>query len=134
MEDLIKIGRQHGHCFYPTYLALDKMVLQWQLKKPDFKFRDGQPPIAPLSLEDLDRLVKTTAPPRRELFEEYRAARVYQLKSRSDAEEKQRKKKREDENLAQAVAEGSTRDCGCCFVECAINRMVHCDSEVLHVS
>lgn len=35
-------------------------------------------------------------------------------------------------NFDHAKSTGRTEDCGCCFEECAINRMIHCDGETTH--
>lgn len=48
-----------------------------------------------------------------------------------EAEEK-RKEEEEDKNMERAKAEGTVADCGCCYEEKALNRMVHCDGESVH--
>lgn len=44
------------------------------------------------------------------------------------------KERNEQENRERAVAEGVTRDCGCCFSDEPMNRMVSCDKNSEHVS
>ncbi|KAK4237352.1 hypothetical protein C8A03DRAFT_44770 [Achaetomium macrosporum] len=46
--------------------------------------------------------------------------------------EQEQKEREEAENLERARAEGSVTDCGCCFDEFALNRMVHCNGTVIH--
>ncbi|KAK1755594.1 Rad4 transglutaminase-like domain-containing protein [Echria macrotheca] len=41
-------------------------------------------------------------------------------------------KKAEERNLERARAAGEIEECGCCFGEYALNRMIHCSGEVLH--
>ncbi|KAI0890273.1 uncharacterized protein GGS22DRAFT_150457 [Annulohypoxylon maeteangense] len=38
----------------------------------------------------------------------------------------------EENNFSHAKLTGKTEECGCCFEECAINRMIHCDGENPH--
>lgn len=54
-----------------------------------------------------------------------------QAKASKEADERRREKE-EAENLERARAEGAVSDCGCCFDEFPLNRMVHCDGEVAH--
>ena len=44
------------------------------------------------------------------------------------------KEKNEQENKERAVAEGTVQDCGCCFSDKPMNRMVSCDMNPEHVS
>lgn len=44
------------------------------------------------------------------------------------------REKNEQENKERAVAEGTARDCGCCFSDEPMNRMVSCDMNPEHVS
>lgn len=44
------------------------------------------------------------------------------------------KERNEQENRERALTEGTTRDCGCCFSDEPMNRMVSCDKNPEHVS
>ncbi|KAF3767645.1 hypothetical protein M406DRAFT_253386 [Cryphonectria parasitica EP155] len=68
----------------------------------------------------------------REALEEFRAARALQAREAAEAETKRRKEQEEIDNFETAKGEGNIADCGCCYVEHALNRMVHCDGEELH--
>ncbi|KAI1804948.1 hypothetical protein F4811DRAFT_250097 [Daldinia bambusicola] len=59
---------------------------------------------------------------------ELRAAR--ELKSLKDAEAA--RETEEEENFAHAKLTGEVLECGCCFDEYALNRMVHCDGHDIH--
>lgn len=135
MGDLKNFWRDHGGCLYPTYLAMDKAMSEWNPKKPAFKLKRAPRNVGPLSLEEIDSQISgTDSLEQREVLEEYRAARAFQLKTRGQAEQKERERQLEEENFEQAKAEGNIAECGCCFVEYAMNRMVHCDGQLLHVS
>ena len=44
-------------------------------------------------------------------------------------------KAEEDEQRArEAVQNGFVGECGCCFTDCPLNRMVHCNGLIEHVS
>jgi TRIAD3 protein (E3 ubiquitin-protein ligase RNF216) len=48
------------------------------------------------------------------------------------AAQDRRKEDEETENLVRAKAEGTIADCGCCFEELPLNRMVHCNGDSIH--
>lgn len=50
----------------------------------------------------------------------------------SKLDDEMHRQQEENENMAQAMADGDVTDCGCCFEKHALNRMVHCDGDVLH--
>ncbi|KAI0848903.1 hypothetical protein F5Y00DRAFT_76729 [Daldinia vernicosa] len=64
----------------------------------------------------------------RAAIEELRAAR--DLKTIKDAEVA--RKAEEEKNFAHAKSIGEVVDCGCCFDEFPLNRMIHCDGENVH--
>jgi TRIAD3 protein (E3 ubiquitin-protein ligase RNF216) len=55
-----------------------------------------------------------------------------QARQRADSEIKRKREEAEKTNLEAAILEDNIADCGCCFVEYALNHMVHCDGETLH--
>lgn len=135
MDDLRKIWVHSGSCLYPTYLAIDKALAEWDPNKSPFNLKSRPRATQPLSLDEIDQQIQSSASAeQREIFEEYRAARAFQLKKQGDAEKKERERKLEEDNFEKARAEGNVVECGCCFVEYALNRMVHCDGESVHVS
>lgn len=63
-----------------------------------------------------------------EIYEELRAS--WRLKEKGDAkrQEEARLQELEEENERKAEAEGTMNECGCCFIDYPLNRMIHCDS------
>lgn len=136
MDDVRKTLDRHYKCLYPTYLALNKVMVEWDPRNPPFrtKTRVSKPPRA-YNLNAIDEAIRNALDGgEREALEEFRAARAIQQKQRAQAEEEKRKEQKERENFEISKIEGNIADCGCCFVEYAMNRMVHCDGEMLHVS
>ena len=64
------------------------------------------------------------------IFKELHAARLIAAFNGKKA----LREKNEQENKEKAVAEGTARDCGCCFSDEPMNRMVSCDRDPEHVS
>lgn len=134
IDDLRRIWVNSGSCLYPTYLAIDKALSEWNPQNPPFALKKKRNIKQP-SLDEIDRRIQEApSAEAREVLEEYRAARAFQLKKRGEDEKKERERKLEEDNFEQARADGTVFECGCCFAEHAMNRMVHCDSESLHVS
>lgn len=128
---------QNGRLLYPTFLALHKIVKEWDDSKPAFrkKARIAKSSCNIISEETVDERIRNTYDEgEREALEEFCAARAVQLKEQAEAGKASQKEQVELENLELARTEGNVSDCGCCFTECALNRMVHCDGSILHVS
>lgn len=103
---------------------------------PLFRKKKGRAPRSPPFLAGIldERIRDCRDEGEREALEEVRAARIAVHIEATEAAEAKRKEQEEFENFELAKAEGTITDCGCCFVEYAINRMVHCDGEEVHVS
>jgi TRIAD3 protein (E3 ubiquitin-protein ligase RNF216) len=66
-------------------------------------------------------------------FDAARAACEAKAEVRNSHETEERQKEEEEaENMKRAKAEGTFADCGCCYEEKALNRMVHCDGATVH--
>lgn len=126
----------NGGILYPTYLLLSKAMAAGDEADPLFRKKKGRVPKGPPFLVGIldERIRDCRDQGEREALQELRAARVVEQFQAAEAAKTRRKEQQELENLEIARAEGTVADCGCCFVECAINRMVHCDGEELHVS
>lgn len=136
VENLKAFMTLNGGILYPTYLLLSKATAQGDEANPLFKKKKGRVPKNPPFLASVldERIRDCRDEGEREALEEVRAARIAEQIEAAEAAEARRKEQQELENLETARAEGTIADCGCCFVESAINRMVHCDGEEVHVS
>lgn len=136
VENLKSFMSLNGGILYPTYLLLSKATAKGDEANPLFRKKKGRVPRTPPLLAGIldERIRDCRNDGEREALQEVRAARIAEQIEAAGAIEARRKEKQELENFETAKAEGTIADCGCCFVEYAINRMVHCDGEEVHVS
>lgn len=136
VENLKSFMTLNGGILYPTYLLLSKATAEGDEANPLFRKKRGRAPKNPPFLAGIldERIRDCLDDGEREALEEVRAARIAEQVQAAEAQEARRKEQLELENFETARAEGTLADCGCCFVEYAINRMVHCDGEEVHVS
>ncbi|KAK4248301.1 hypothetical protein C7999DRAFT_40445 [Corynascus novoguineensis] len=130
-DDIENTFKANNCQLYTTYLALDKS--SWS--------QDAQPMRVKKAVSKRfhsEEALRAGAREAAEMdaLEAFDAARAVctaraQVRSSKEAEEK-RKAQEEEANFQRAKAEGTTADCGCCFDEQAMNRMVHCDGGTPH--
>ncbi|OHF00534.1 ubiquitin-conjugating enzyme [Colletotrichum orchidophilum] len=134
---LLKIFSDKDNQLLPAYLVIDEAV--WNLQNG---VRDGIPldfalkktPTPPLDRsfegEYLDNLIKTSSADQKRAFEELVAARRVQKATHTKRAKAKLHAAKEAENFENAKAFGTVTDCGCCFGEFAVNRMVCCENEI----
>lgn len=136
VDNLKAVMALNNSLLYPTFLALSKAPAAADANNPHLKRKKGRiaktpPPLA----NNLDLSIQQArSDDEREALEELRDARIVVAIQETEASEKRREEQEQEENFENARAEGAIEDCGCCFGEFAINRMVHCDGEAIHVS
>lgn len=137
VDDVRKELVENDALLFPTFLALHKAIEDGDKHVPRLRKKVRVPKTASADVSDAvldDRIRAVNDAGELEALMEFRAARAAQLQEQSKVEDVKRREQQELENFDLAKAEGNVADCGCCFVEYAINRMVHCDGDVLHVS
>lgn len=72
------------------------------------------------------------SPDIREIILEIQAARKVRAKADEERAAEHLHQLAEDANEQQAKLEGTMSECGCCFGDYPMNRMIHCDSDTLH--
>ncbi|TKA71273.1 hypothetical protein B0A49_03860 [Cryomyces minteri] len=113
----------HKHLF-PAYLVLDEIQSNYQagvspyMKNPR---RGSGSERMPPSGYGPDALLKELA-----------AAKKKVTKKQVERQSKKDKERLEALNAQAAAADGSVADCGCCFSEYPMNRMVTCDGAMVH--
>ncbi len=130
-EDIDNILKQNDHRLYATYLALDKASWSQDMAPARVKklanSRPAHPEIA-LRNSVVDAEVDALA-----AFDAASADCRAKAEVREAKEsEEGRKAQEEAENLERAKAQGLVSDCGCCYEEMPLNRMVHCNGTTLH--
>ncbi len=126
----------NNECLLPAVLSLDNHIadagplgLRFVFKKTKTK------QLTEYTLENLpDTIRNAKSPVKKEILQEYLTAlKIRQLRKAKREAEKQRENE-DKENFRLAKIDGTVKDCECCFSEFAMNRMVHCDGSLLHVS
>ncbi|KZL79394.1 ring finger protein [Colletotrichum incanum] len=136
MSGILKVFASKSNQLLPAHIAIDLAVanLQKGLREniPDgFSLKKAPTPMDPEYMENrLDSTINTTYEPNeKRALQELRAARKLQLK-RINAQAQAAK---ELQNFEAAKANGTVVECGCCFDDFALNRMVRCqDPENAH--
>jgi TRIAD3 protein (E3 ubiquitin-protein ligase RNF216) len=128
---------QNGFCLFPTYQVLEQAHRTFDSQNPPYNklkvkrkmleeyqearleiLLDGRPiPGSIYNREDI------------EILRELQAARRVRKRADANREEERRLELEEEANLLKAQAEGTMADCGCCFGEYPLNRMIHCNNE-----
>ena len=67
-----------------------------------------------------------------EILRELQAARKIQKKAEAKRHAELMADIEEQRNVRKAQAEGTMSECGCCFGDFPLNRMVHCENDILH--
>ncbi|KAI0132650.1 ring finger protein [Xylariales sp. AK1849] len=125
-----KLLAENGSSVFRTYNAIDDAIRTWDdaspawqpkkaVTKPIARYSRGT--IADLPRDDLTAEEKAA-------LDEFLAAR--DVKTGKDAE--QEVAAAELLNVEQAKANREMAECGCCFEEFPLNRMVHCEGEDVH--
>ncbi|KAK2613681.1 hypothetical protein N8I77_000574 [Diaporthe amygdali] len=132
-DDLRRTLAEHGNCLYPAFLAVTATVASINNRPPYRKKSRATQISGRYGVDALaDRIRTCVDQGEREALEEFQAVTEFQSKKRAESEVERKRDADEKANLEAAMLEGNVADCGCCFVEYALNRMIHCDGEVLH--
>ena len=67
-----------------------------------------------------------------EILREFKAARRVRKKAEAKRQAELLAEIEEQKNIRKAEAEGTMAECGCCFGDFPLNRMIHCDNNTLH--
>lgn len=124
----------NGGILFPTYLALSKALTNGENNPHTQKKKARAPKGLSMMAGDLDQRIQNCRDEgEREALEELRDARAIVEIQTANANQKRQEELEEEKNFEAARADGTIADCGCCYVEYAINRMVHCNGDEVHV-
>lgn len=119
---------------FETYVAIDEAIRNWddsnppwQKKKYASTFRDE---IAHYRWHTID-MAQYSAEEQAALLE-CEAARNVASIHKSTLKDKAKKEAEEAKNFSHAKSIGQTEECGCCFEEFALNRMIQCNGDTIH--
>ncbi|KAI1757223.1 hypothetical protein F4782DRAFT_218963 [Xylaria castorea] len=115
---------------FEIYTAIDEQTRNWDDANKPWQEKKTltktTPDFTPDRLQSLD--MSKYKPGEQAAFAEFVAAR--KLRAIKDA--RIVAEAEEHNNLLRAKTQGQTIDCGICFEECPLNRMVRCDGETMH--
>ncbi|KAI0515317.1 hypothetical protein F5B22DRAFT_636597 [Xylaria bambusicola] len=121
---------ENGSSLFNTYTAMDEIyrnsdgqIMAWTEKKTLTKTKQE---FTPDRFSSLD--MSSYKPEERAALAEFSAAREFRAAKDAQLEASLEEKI----NFTQAQLDGQTSECGICFEECALNRMVRCEGEMMH--
>jgi E3 ubiquitin-protein ligase RNF216 len=120
---------------FPAYRVLEEAERTWDDEEPTyFKLRHPRRMKREYREEDIKIALRTQGVPPHELLamRELQVARRERAKADEKRQAKRQAELEEEENLRIAIAEGTMTECGCCFDEYPLNRMIHCKNEEPH--
>ncbi len=130
-EDIDNLLKENLYRVYATYLALDKASWSPDMAPPRVKKLGNSRAAHPEGA-----LRRSLVDAERDALAAFDAASAdcrarAEVREAKETEEK-RKMRDEAENLERARAQGLLAECGCCYEELPLNRMVHCNGTTLH--
>lgn len=131
---------ENNRLLFPTYLAINEAIQQhneplpWTYKKtPTVQ----SPQYGEASIDETIRSANASSEREQDevaLMEELKAARLARRHSNLMREKELEALEVEKRNFDEAKSRGEIKECECCFVDTAENRLVHCNGEDTHVS
>ncbi|QSZ34586.1 hypothetical protein DSL72_006180 [Monilinia vaccinii-corymbosi] len=123
------------HCLFSAYRTLEEAQRTFDPANPRYpRIRNlRRMPVVYREDQVEEEIRKNVSPWKTEILKELQAARRTQKMTESRRRAQREAEAAEEENERRAQAEGTMAECGCCFGDFPLNRMVHCNSEeVLH--
>lgn len=127
-QDLHKVLKEKNDYLFQTYIALDIAYADGEASSP---YESKKVPTKPLDIE-LEFLRNGWHPAHKDAIAEFHAAQKICEDKAAIRADKNRQEQEELDNINRAKAEGTMSECGCCFEEFPLNRMVHCNGDELH--
>jgi TRIAD3 protein (E3 ubiquitin-protein ligase RNF216) len=131
--------KQSGYRLFSTYRVLEEAHRTYDPKRPAYnkiKFQRKIKSPDEFSDVNLDATIQhmsnNMSNREVEVLKELRAAR--RIRKKADAKHQGEIEANIEEalNLQKSIDEGTMAECGCCFGDFPLNRMIHCDNELLH--
>jgi TRIAD3 protein (E3 ubiquitin-protein ligase RNF216) len=123
------------HRLFHAYRVLEEAQRTFNNENPPYnKLKKARHSATHYNNENLAAAItaNTTDPERVEVFRELQAARMVRRKADQERLAERQAEIEEEINLKRSEAEGTMSECGCCFGDYPLNRMVHCDGDTLH--
>ncbi|KAH6662974.1 ring finger protein [Halenospora varia] len=126
---------QSNYRLFPAYRVLEEASRTFDPAHPPYNKIKTARKKSPQFLEHLVQVYidnPTNDAEMKEMMRELQAARKMRKKAEQKHAEERQKEIEEEANYAKAEAEGTLSECGCCFSDYPLNRMIHCNGDTLH--
>ncbi|TVY17548.1 E3 ubiquitin-protein ligase [Lachnellula arida] len=126
---------QSQHRLFQAYRVLEEAQRAFNPADPPYnKIKNARKSQANFRDANIREYIDTPGadPARIEILRELQAARKIRSKAEAKRELEREAEREEEANEKRAIAEGTMQECGCCFGDYPLNRMVHCDADTMH--
>jgi len=126
---------QSQHRLFQAYRVLEEAQRTFNPVNPPYnKIKHARKAQAEFRDANIHAFINTIGadPSRIEILRELQAARRIRRKAEAKRESELEAEREEEANEQRAIAEGTMQECGCCFGDYPLNRMIHCDADTLH--
>jgi TRIAD3 protein (E3 ubiquitin-protein ligase RNF216) len=127
---------QSGYRLFSAYRVLEEAHRTFDPKRPAYNKIKTARKVPLMYLQDsMELLIASSGQNMQEIeiLREMDAARRIRRKADAKRQAERLLELEEEENVRKAEADGTMSECGCCFGDFPLNRMVHCDNEeVMH--
>lgn len=124
-----------GYRLFHAYRVLEQAEREWNPANPTYqKLKSNRKMPARYNEQNLQAAITTNAEPGEviEAILEIQAARKVRAKADEARAAEHLYQLAEEANERQAQLDGTMSECGCCFGDYPMNRMIHCDSDTFH--
>ena len=126
---------QSGFRLFSTYRVLEEAHRTFDPKNPPYnKIKHQRKPVPEYLEQNLDAFIATISgdKERADVLRELQAARRIKKKADEKREADRQLELDEEANVRRSEEEGTMQECGCCFCDYPLNRMVHCNNDTMH--
>ena len=126
---------QSQYRLFQAYRVLEEAQRTFNPANPPYnKIKNARKSQADFRDANIQTFINTPRadPSRIEILRELQAARRTRRKAEAKRELELEAEREEKANEQRAIAEGTMQECGCCFGDYPLNRMIHCDADTLH--
>jgi len=133
MEFIDTCLRLNGYRLFSVYRILEEAQRTFDERPTYNKLKNTRKKMKHYTKDNIDVYIKAAATDNeREIYEELVASWRLRDKGEAKRHEESLQEAIEQENVRKAEAEGTMAECGCCFGNFPLNRMVHCDADPMH--
>jgi TRIAD3 protein (E3 ubiquitin-protein ligase RNF216) len=126
---------QSGFRLFSAYRVLEEAHRTFDPSLPTYnKIKHQRKPVLEYLEDNLTAFIATISADkdRVEVLRELQAARRIRKKADETRAAERQLEVEEEANVRKSEEEGTMQECGCCFGDYPLNRMVHCNNDTMH--